>query len=107
MKEVTFDFVIDGMTCGSSILLVEDGKLNTAIVEEEFYSVLRKHEKSIIADAEEEERQHIIDHLTNAQEEKLREEHAKDYNGTDDDMTDAYEDWLMELELDGLKQILK
>jgi hypothetical protein len=54
----------------------------------------------------EEEREHIIDNLTHEQEDKLKEAHAKDYHGTDDDMSDAYEAWLMDLDLAELKRIL-
>ena len=32
-------------------------------------------------------------------EQYLRELHAKDYTGTDDDMPDAFEDWLGELDV--------
>lgn len=49
----------------------------------------------------------IIDHLTPEQEDKLKEAHAEDYRGTDDDMPDAFEGWLEDLTLDELKQILK
>jgi hypothetical protein len=33
-------------------------------------------------------------------EEFLKEQHAKDYTGTDDDMPDAFESWLAELTSD-------
>lgn len=34
----------------------------------------------------------------------LKEIHAEDYHGTDDDMTDAFESWLVELQVDDLIQ---
>ena len=71
--------------------------------EESFYKALRYSRQQLL----EEEREYIIDNLTNAQEDLLKEAHAADYHGTDDDMPDAYEAWLMDLSLDELKQILK
>ena len=32
----------------------------------------------------------------------LKEQHAKNYIGTDDDMPDAFDDWLTELDVDTL-----
>ena len=32
----------------------------------------------------------------------LREKHAKDYHGTDDDMVDAHEDWLCNKSVDDM-----
>lgn len=49
----------------------------------------------------------IIDNLTIEQEDKLKVAHAKDYHGTDDDMPDAFEAWLMDLSLEELKSLLK
>lgn len=54
----------------------------------------------------EEEREHLIDNLTKEQEDKLKEAHAKDYYGTDDNMPDAYESWLEDLSLEDLKKII-
>jgi hypothetical protein len=54
----------------------------------------------------EEEREYLIENLTKEQEDKLKEAHAEDYTGTDDDMPDAYEDWLGELDSADLKRIL-
>lgn len=48
----------------------------------------------------------IVDNLTKEDEEKLKDAHAEDYNGLDDDMPDAYEDWLMDLTSDELRTIL-
>lgn len=58
------------------------------------------------AEVEEEIRSNIIEHLTPEAEEKLKEAHAKDYHGTDDDMPDAYEKWIEDLTSDELKAIL-
>ncbi len=49
-----------------------------------------------VPSAEETEHERLIDGLTHADEDKLKEAHAQDYTGTDDDMCDAFEDWLME-----------
>jgi hypothetical protein len=52
-------------------------------------------------------RERLIDNLTYEQEQKLQAAHAKNYYGYDDDMTDDYEEWLVNLSLPALKQILK
>ena len=39
----------------------------------------------------------IVDTLTAEQEDVLRNIHAQNYGGTDDDMIDAYEKWLCDL----------
>jgi len=107
-KEYLITFNIEGIGGGSSYITVEDGKLSTISAEDEFYSILRKVEKAMIKDAEDEERSSIIDTLTKEQEEKLKEAHMKQYIGTDDDAPDDYEDWLTnDLSLDDLKLILK
>lgn len=103
---VEMEFVINGVTCGSGFLTVRDGKLSTEDAEEEFFKTLRKNEKSLIEEAQEEERSNIVDGLTPEQESKLKEEHAKDYHGTDDDMTDAFEGWFEELSVEEIKTIL-
>lgn len=54
----------------------------------------------------EQEKSDLIDNLSSPQEELLKEAHAKDYHGTDDDMPDAYEVWIIDLSLDELKTIL-
>ena len=105
-KKILFEFNVDGTTIGSSFITVADGKVNTDSIEDEFYSTLRKNEKGWLEEAEEEEHEEIIDHLTHEQEEKLKAKHAEDYHGTDDDMSDAYEDWLMDLSVSELKEIL-
>ncbi len=38
--------------------------------------------------------------LLSSFEDYLQEEHAKDYHGTDDDMPDAFDHWLSELQAD-------
>lgn len=58
------------------------------------------------AESEDDERTRIINGLTPAQEDALKEAHAEDYHGTDDDMPDAFEGWLEDLSLDELKSIL-
>lgn len=106
-KDFDIVFLIDGKNVGGSVISVVDGKLLTQAAEDKFYAVLRKNEKSLIEDAELDERDELIEKLTYEQEEKLKEEHAKDYHGLDDDMGDAYEDWLSELSLSDLKEIIK
>lgn len=58
------------------------------------------------AEVEADEVDAIVSKLTPEQEEKLKEAHAKDYHGTDDDMPDRYEAWLEDLSSVELKQIL-
>lgn len=58
-------------------------------------------------DAADDEHSQLIDNLTSQQEDLLKEAHAKEYMGTDDDMPDAFEAWLEDLSLDELKTILK
>ncbi|UPJ35833.1 hypothetical protein IVB45_02135 [Bradyrhizobium sp. 4] len=57
--------------------------------------------------ADEQEKSALFENLTVTQEEQLKEAHAKNYHGTDDDMSDAYEAWLENLTLDELKDRLK
>lgn len=107
MKDFEIKFIIDDEEVGSSVLTVLNGELHTSSAEDEFYSVIRKNSKSLIEKAEELEREKIIDNLTKEKEEILKDEHSKNYIGTDDDMPDAYEDWLMGLSLKELKDYLK
>lgn len=58
------------------------------------------------AENDESQKSDIIDKLTHAQEDILKEAHAKDYHGTDDDMPDAYEAWIENLTLEELKSFL-
>jgi len=57
-------------------------------------------------EAENDAKENLLDNLTNADELKLKNAHADDYLGTDDDMPDAYELWLEGLTSDELKQLL-
>lgn len=100
---------VDGQPLqGTSNIFVIDGKLDYSSAEEHFYEIIRKWESDCLKkEAEEEEKEFIIDHLTDAQETVLKDAHAKEYHGTDDDMPDAYEDWLMDLDLDSLKTLTK
>jgi hypothetical protein len=100
--EKTIEFFIDGVLNGSATLFIADGDMDISNAEEKFYKVLRSDRTKLL----EEEREYTIDNLTHEQEEKLEEAHAKDYHGTDDDMSDAYENWLMDLPLEDLKRIL-
>ncbi len=52
-------------------------------------------------------KERILDDLTKEMEAKLMEEHAKQYLGLDDDMPDAFEHWLCNLNLTSLITILK
>lgn len=102
--EITFS--LDGREIGGSVINVNKGKIDTAAAEDEFFALLRKNEKSIIEEIEGMEKSDIIDKLTHAQEDILKEAHAKDYHGTDDDMPDAYEAWIENLTLEELKSFL-
>lgn len=106
-KDFEIEFLIDGKKVGGSFLVAVGKTLLTDVAEDEFYAVLRKNESRLLKEAEDEERDEIAINLTSAQEDKLKEAHAKDYHGTDDDMPDAYEAWLENLSLDELKEILK
>jgi len=106
-KELEVKIEIDGQFLqGSSFINVKDGKVDYSQAEELFYEIMRKWEQDWLKEAIEEEKESIIDKLTKEQEDKLQEAHAKDYHGLDDDMPDEYENWLMDLSLDELKQIL-
>lgn len=104
--EKEIKFLLEDVEVGGSFITVTNGKIDTAAAEEQFYAVLRKHAKSIVQEAEENEHDAIVSDLNSTQEDKLKEAHAKDYHGTDDDMPDAYESWLMDLSVDELKKIL-
>lgn len=77
----------------------EDG-IKAANSVEIFIKMYETHEAEDIA------KDAIISNLTDADEEKLKEAHADDYHGTDDDMPDAYEKWQEDLTSVELKQIL-
>lgn len=105
-KDVTMEFLIDGVSAGSGVLMVRNGVLNSEDAEEEFNKTIRKQSLHLVQEAAEEEQSNIVDALKPEDEEKLKAVHAKDYHGTDDDMSDAYEDWLTDLSLEELKEIL-
>lgn len=106
-KNFPITITIEDVGYTTSYLQVTDGIVSTELAEEDFYKLLRKTEKALIKDVEEEERSQIIATLTPAQEEKLKEVHMKDYRGTDDDAPDAYDEWLMsDVSLEELKSIL-
>lgn len=77
-----------------------------ANIREEFYAFLRKNEKGWLQEAEEEEKQVLVESLTDEDEKKLKETHAEDYHGTDDDMPDAFENWLENLSVEELKKLV-
>ena len=107
LKELEVKIEVDGMPLqGVSFITVKDGKVDFSSAEEHFYEIMRKWEKDWIKEWEEGYRESIIDNLTLEQENILEEKHSKNYTGTDDDMPDEYENWLMELSLDELKSIL-
>lgn len=53
------------------------------------------------------EKEELVSNLNQEQEDKLREAHARNYNGTDDDMPDAFENWLIDLDSEELKSLIK
>lgn len=106
MRRYEIDFVIDGQKVGGSSIDIEDGRMSTESAEDEFYAVLRKSQKFLIKQADEEEKSDLIDSLTPQQEERLKEVHMQTYTGTDDDAPDAYEAWLEELDCETLKKYL-
>lgn len=108
LRSYKVEIYIDGLNCGAgSVTIGEDGAFDTSDAEEEFHKTLRKKELTLKKNAESEWREEIIEALSPADEETLRTEHAKDYHGTDDDMVEAYESWLEDLDLSDLKRILK
>lgn len=107
MKEYELEFLLNGKKVGTSSIIADGKDLLTSAAEDEFYAILRKNEKSLLQEAEEEERDEIISNLTREQEILLNEAHAKDYIGLDDNMPDAFEAWLEDLSLENLKEILK
>ena len=106
-KELEVEIVVDGTPLqGKSRIFVRDGKVDYSLAEEHFYEIVRKWEKDWLKEAEDEEKEQIVGNLTKEQEEVLKDKHAKNYHGTDDDMPDEYENWLEELTLDELKENL-
>lgn len=101
--EKQIEFMIDGQLAGSATLFIENGQIDTSYAEERFWKAVRYSHAELL-DMEHEQ---IVDNLTKEQEEKLKEAHAQVYHGTDDDMPDAFDEWLVELPLEELKEILK
>ena len=107
-KDFEVEIRIDGVPLqGISTIFVRDGKVDYSNAEEHFYEIMRRWEKNCIKEAIEETRSKILENLTPEQEDILQEEHANNYDGTDDDMPDDYENWLMELDYDDLVRLLK
>lgn len=108
IKRLEVEIKIDGTPLqGTSTIVIKDGIVDYSLAEEHLYEIIRKWEKDWIKEWQEEYKESIIDNLTAEQEDKLRDAHAKDYHGTDDDMPDDYEGWLMEQDYQDLKEILK
>ena len=98
----------EGNELGSGIVAIyPDGRLSTEQIEQEFYGMLRGNEKDWRKEFAEEYKEFIIDNLTDAQEDILKDKHMDGYTGCDDDAPDDYENWLMDLDLDDLKTMLK
>ena len=109
-KDIKVHFTVEGDDWGyGTISITEDGTYRTDSVENEFYKMLRGQEKQIRKEAEEEEKEFIIDNLTKEQEDKLKDIHFNQADGVlDDDMPDDYENWLCyEVDIDELKGYLK
>jgi len=51
--------------------------------------------------------EYIINNLTTEQEEVLKDIHGENYMGTDDDMPEAYDNWLVEQTLMDLDKYLE
>jgi len=101
--EKTIDFIIDGSPAGSSILFIENGEIDISAAEDSFYKAVRYSRQQLI----DEEREYIVDNLTDKQEDKLKEACMEDYHGDKEHWEDAYERFIEELDLDTLKKILK
>lgn len=100
--EKEIQFMIDGQLAGSATLFIENGEVDTTNAEEKFWKAVCFSKQDLIA----EEQSDIIDHLTDAQEEKLKEACMKDYHGDKDHWEDVYEGFIEDLDLDELKKIL-
>lgn len=105
-KEFEMTFAVDGVNVGSAFFSVEDGRLDTASLEDEFHAIIRKNKKDWLEEAADEERTELIDNLSDEDEEKLKEAHMSQYNGSDDDSPDDYENWMTDLSVDEIKKIL-
>lgn len=105
-KDYLVTFEIEGIGGSSSYITGKDGKIDTQAVEDEFYAMLRKNEKDLIEDMEEEERDKIIGNLTIAQEAKLKAACMVDYHGDKEHWEDAYERFIEDLSLEEIKKII-
>ncbi len=54
----------------------------------------------------EELKEKLIDNLSEGEVDYLQDIHAKNYMGTDDDMSDAFETWLVNLSYEEIKELL-
>lgn len=66
----------------------------------------RRDEEITDEECEENLKEILMDNLTELQEDKLKQEHAQHYTGTDDEMPDAYENWLYKLSSEEIKSII-
>ncbi len=107
MKDYPITFLIDGKEVGSSTLTATGKTLLTHAAEDEFYAILRKNEKSLLEEAEMEERDDFMDVLSPMQENVLHEKFMEVYTGSKEDYEDEFERWMEDLTLDELKDILK
>ena len=76
-------------------------KLNVAL------GNLEKSTNTLLENIKDTTKSILVDNLTESQEEKLKDEHSKNYTGTDDDMPEAYEKWLEDLTLSEINFILE
>lgn len=106
MKEYLVIFRIEGIGVSESFITVENGKLHTEAAEEQFFALLRKSEKALLQDAEDDEKSGIMERLTPDQDDILKEEFARTFTGLDDDMPDSYEDFLQDILVKDLKKML-
>src|SRR3990167_8622096 len=84
-KKLEFEIRVDCTPLqGTTTIFVKNGEVDYSMAEDHFWEIMRKWEKDWLKEAEEEEREFIIDNLTPEQEEKLQTKHAEDYHGTDD-----------------------
>ena len=91
-------FIPNEKMVGKPILGLEN--MIEEAAEVEFWSAFRAFRNKY---QEEHDKEVMVDSLTPEDEEKLKDEHAKDYHGTDDDMPDEYEAWLECLTVKELK----
>lgn len=68
--------------------------------------IIKSVYEKLVAKNTEDEKESIIENLTDKQTELLQNKHAEDYMGTDDDMPDSFEEYLVNISLEDLKNIL-